>query len=73
MSLCGDPHTDVSPRTSAREQLHEFFQFGTGTNHCVVGDPDAHQVPEDGVCSYPSIAGCEMGETEEDTQALCQP
>jgi hypothetical protein len=38
-----------------------------------VGDPDVHQVPENGVCSYPSIAGCEMGETEEDTQALCQP
>ena len=73
MSLCGDPHTDVSPRTSAREQLDEFFQFGTGTNHCRVGDPDAHQVSENGVCSYPSIAGCEMGETEEDTQALCQP
>jgi len=72
-SLCGDPHTDVSPRTSARKQLDEFFQLGTGTNHCLVGDGDAHQVVADGVCSYPSLSGCEMGETAEDTQALCHP
>jgi hypothetical protein len=73
MSLCGDPHTDVSPRTSAREQLDEFFRLGTGTNHCVKGDADLHQVSADGVCSYPTLSGCEMGETEEDTQALCHP
>ncbi|MGB8223921.1 MAG: hypothetical protein WCF10_15140 [Polyangiales bacterium] len=73
MSLCGDPHTDVSPRTSAREQLDEFFRLGTGTNHCVEGDADLHQVSADGVCGYPTLSGCEMGETEEDTQALCHP
>jgi hypothetical protein len=71
MSLCGDPHTDVSPRTSAREQLDEFFQFGTGTNHCLVDDGDTHPVSEAGVCSYPTLSGCNMGETEDDTQALC--
>lgn len=65
------PHADVSPRTPAREQLDEFFQRRTGTNYCVVGDGDSHPVAAEGVCSYPSLAACNMGETEEDTQALC--
>ncbi|MGB5703484.1 MAG: hypothetical protein WBM48_11765 [Polyangiales bacterium] len=73
MSLCGDPHTDVSPRVSARDQLDEFFQRGTGTNHCRLDDGDPHPAAAEGVCSYPSIAGCNMGETAEDTQALCLP
>jgi hypothetical protein len=38
-----------------------------------LGDPDAPQVSENGVFSYPNIALCEMDEMEEDTQALCQP
>ena len=71
MSPCGDPHSDVSPRTSAREQLDEFFQRRTVTHYCVVGDGDSHPVAAEGVCRYPGLTGCNMGETEEGTQALC--
>jgi hypothetical protein len=61
------PSTDCDPRD------HALVQFGMGTNHGLLGDPGAPQVSENGMCSYPNIAGCQMGETEEDAQALCQP
>ncbi|MBT8467762.1 MAG: hypothetical protein KJN97_03340 [Deltaproteobacteria bacterium] len=46
-------------------------ESGTGTNHCAPGDADEHQVTALGVCSYPSLSGCEMDET--DAQDLCIP
>jgi len=73
MSLCSDPHGDLRPRESARKQLDEFLKNGTGSNHCAPGDGDTHQAIAEGVCSYPSLSGCEMGETDEDSQALCTP
>jgi hypothetical protein len=71
--LCGDPHGDLRPRESSRRQLDEFLRQGTGTNYCTPGDDDVHQVVAEGVCSYPSLSGCEAGETEENTAALCVP
>jgi hypothetical protein len=71
MSMCDDPHGDLRKRESARKQLDEFLRNGTGTNHCMTGDGDEHQVTEDGVCSYPSLSGCGMDET--DAQDLCVP
>lgn len=71
MTLCGDPHNDLRPRESARRQLDEFLRQGTGTNFCMPGDGDV-EVPGDGVCSYPTLSGCD-DETEEDTQLLCTP
>jgi hypothetical protein len=73
MSICSDPHGDLRKRESARKQLNEFLKNGTGTNHCLQDMVDSHQPIEDGVCSYPTLSGCEMGETEDDTQALCMP
>ena len=72
MSLCRDPHEWPRRRVSARTQLDEFLRNGSGTNHCVP-DEDEHQVTSGGVCSYPTLSGCELGETSEDTQALCTP
>ena len=71
MSMCGDPHGDLRKREAARKQLNEFLRNGTGTNHCETGDGDEHQVTADGVCSYPSLSGCGMEET--DAQDLCVP
>lgn len=73
MSLCDDPHEYPRRRQSSRIQLDEFFRNGTGTNHCMMDMVDQHQPIADGVCSYPSLSGCEAGETEDDTQALCMP
>jgi hypothetical protein len=79
MSLCRDPHERVRRLESSRIQLDAFLQNGTGTNHCEMievqpSPPDGPYQPiEDGVCSYPQWSGCEMGETEEATQALCMP
>ncbi|MDH3485723.1 MAG: hypothetical protein OEM16_16020, partial [Myxococcales bacterium] len=73
MSLCEDPHEYPRRREAARKQLDEFLRNGTGTNHCAPGDADVHQATGAGVCSYPSLSGCTMGETPEDTQALCTP
>ena len=71
--LCRDPHEWPRRRQAARKQLDEFLRNGTGTNHCAPDDGDEHQAVAEGVCSYPSLSGCEMGETEEDTLALCVP
>jgi hypothetical protein len=71
--LCDDPHEYPRRREAARKQLDEFLRSGTGTNYCAPGDGDEHQVVAEGVCSYPSLSGCENGETEEDTEALCVP
>ncbi|KPK16047.1 MAG: hypothetical protein AMJ62_07115 [Myxococcales bacterium SG8_38] len=71
--LCDDPHEWPRRREAARKQLDEFLRNGTGTNHCAPGDGDEHQAVAEGVCSYPSLSGCTMGETEDDTQALCVP
>jgi hypothetical protein len=71
--LCDDPHEYPRRREAARKQLDEFLRNGTGTNFCAPGDDDEHQVVAEGVCSYPSLSGCESGETEEDTEALCVP
>jgi hypothetical protein len=73
MSLCEDPHEYPRRRESARKQLDEFLRNGTGTNYCMPGDGDEHQAVAEGVCSYPSLSGCEMGETAEDVEALCTP
>jgi len=73
MSLCEDPHGELRKREAARKQLDEFLRNGTGSNHCTPGDGDTHQAIAEGVCSYPSLSGCEMGETDEDSQALCIP
>ncbi len=74
MSLCDDPHGDLRKREAARKQLNGFLKNGTGANHCLKVDPDDdHDAVGDGVCSFPSLAECDMGETEEDTQALCIP
>ncbi|MEM8609701.1 MAG: hypothetical protein AAGF92_21560 [Myxococcota bacterium] len=72
MSLCDDPHEYPRRREAARKQLDEFLRMGSGTNFCMPGDDDVHQVTGPGVCSYPSLSGCD-GETEEDTQLLCTP
>ncbi len=74
--LCNDPHEYPRRRTSARIQLDEFLRQGTGTNHCMPGDDDEYQVPVEagvGVCTYPTLSGCTMNETEADTAALCVP
>ena len=71
MSMCSDPHGDLRKREAARKQLDEFLRNGTGTNHCAPGDGDEFQVTSDGVCSYPSLSGCNMDET--DAQDLCVP
>ncbi|MGB5812935.1 MAG: hypothetical protein WBG86_20550 [Polyangiales bacterium] len=73
MSLCQDPHEFPRRRESARKQLDAFLRNGTGTNFCMPGDADLEQVAEVGVCSYPSLAGCDDGETAADTEALCTP
>lgn len=73
MSLCSDPHGDLRQREAARKQLDEFLRRGTGTNHCGPGDADEHQATAEGVCSYPSLAECDAGETPADTAALCTP
>lgn len=72
MSLCDDPHELPRRREAARKQLDEFLRNGTGTNFCDPADGDS-PVTALGVCSYPELSGCEMGETPEDTQALCTP
>jgi hypothetical protein len=69
MSMCDDPHEYPRRREASRKQLDEFLRNGTGTNHCVTGDGDEYQVTEDGVCSYPTLSGCEIDET--DAQDLC--
>jgi hypothetical protein len=71
MSMCDDPHEYPRRREASRKQLDEFLRNGTGTNHCAQGDADEHQVTELGVCSYPSLSGCNMDET--DAQDLCVP
>ena len=74
--LCKDPHEYPRRRTSARIQLDEFLRNGTGTNHCMPGDADSAQIPPEagvGVCTYPTLSGCTMNETEADTAALCVP
>lgn len=72
--LCDDPHEYPRRRISAREQLNGFLRNGTGTNYCgQPDDPDPEPAAAEGVCSYPSLSGCTMGETEEDTLALCVP
>ena len=71
MSMCDDPHEYPRRREASRKQLDEFLRNGTGTNHCAPGDADEHQVTELGVCSYPSLSGCAMDET--DAQDLCVP
>jgi hypothetical protein len=71
MSLCDDPHEYPRRRQSSRIQLDEFLRNGTGANYCLLDDVDQFQPIKDGVCSYPDLSGCEMGETEEDTLALC--
>lgn len=71
--LCSDPHEHVRRRQASRKQLDEFLRNGTGTNHCAPGDSDENQVPAVGVCSYPTMSECMMGETAEDTAALCVP
>jgi hypothetical protein len=73
MSLCDDPHELLRRREAARKQLDEFLRNGTGTNHCLMGDAGDDAAVADGVCSFPSLSGCTMGETPEDTQALCTP
>jgi hypothetical protein len=74
MSLCDDPHGDLREREAARKQLNAFLKNGTGANYCLQDDPnDVHDAVGDGVCSFPLLSECEMGETEEDTQALCIP
>jgi hypothetical protein len=73
MSLCDDPHELLRRREAARKQLDEFLRNGTGTNHCLMGDAGDDAAVDDGVCSFPSLSGCTMGETPEDTQALCTP
>jgi hypothetical protein len=71
--LCQDPHEHPRRRQAARKQLDEFLRNGTGSNRCTFDERDDHQPMPDGVCSYPSMSECNMGETEEDTQALCGP
>jgi len=71
--LCADPHEYPRRREAARRQLDEFLRNGTGTNYCGPGDSDESQATAAGVCSYPTLSGCTMGETEEDTAALCVP
>ncbi len=71
--LCNDPHEYPRRREAARKQLDEFLRNGTGTNYCMPDDGDEHQAVAEGVCSYPSLSGCTMDETEEDTLALCEP
>ena len=74
MSLCEDPHEHVRRRESARKQLDEFLRHGTGSNRCLVDDPDADPPPfADEVCSFPSLSGCGPGEDEAASQALCMP
>lgn len=79
MSLCNDPHERPRRLESSRIQLDEFFRNGTGINHCDMievqpAPPEGPYQPiADGVCSYPEWSGCENGETEEDTAALCMP
>ena len=71
MSLCEDPHELPRRRTAARIQLDEFLRNGTGTNHCgTPEDDDVEPAASPGICSYPSLSGCN-GETDEDAQALC--
>ncbi|MGB5351595.1 MAG: hypothetical protein WBN10_18450 [Polyangiales bacterium] len=71
MSMCDDPHEYPRRREASRKQLDEFLRNGTGTNFCAPGDADEHQVTELGVCSYPSLSGCDIDET--DAQDLCIP
>ncbi|MBX2802024.1 MAG: hypothetical protein KTR31_30365, partial [Myxococcales bacterium] len=61
MDLCDDPHGKVRQLQAARIQLDEFLRNGTGTNHCPKG-----------VCSYPDMSGCEPGEDETASEALCE-
>ena len=72
MVLCDDPHELPRRRTAARTQLDEFLRGGTGTNHCNPDDGDSAPAAGPGICSYPSLSGCD-GETDEDAQALCTP
>ena len=71
MSMCSDPHEDVRRREASRKQLDEFLRNGTGTNHCLVDDADTEPAVADGVCSFPSLSGCAVEET--DSQILCIP
>jgi hypothetical protein len=71
MSMCDDPHEYPRRREAARKQLDAFLRNGTGTNFCAPGDADEHQVTALGVCSYPSLSGCSVDET--DAQDLCIP
>jgi len=71
---CNDPHGELRKREAARKQLDAFLRNEVGTNYCMPGDGDPYQATAPGVCSYPGLAQCPMGEeTEEDTQALCTP
>jgi hypothetical protein len=71
MSMCSDPHEDVRRREASRKQLDEFLRNGTGTNHCLVDDADTVPAVADGVCSFPSLSGCEPEQI--DAQDLCIP
>ncbi len=71
MSLCRDPHEWPRRREASRKQLNEFLRNGTGTNHCLAVDADSEPAVADGVCSFPSLSGCEPDET--DAQVLCVP
>lgn len=67
---------ELDPVTSTESgsfyvELDEFLRNGTGTNHCAPGDADEHQVTSLGVCSYPTLSGCNEDET--DAQDLCIP
>ncbi len=66
-----DPHEYPRRREASRKQLDEFLRNGTGTNHCLVDDADAEPAVADGVCSFPSLSGCSVDET--DAQDLCIP
>ncbi len=68
--ICKDPHEYPRRREASRKQLDEFLQNGTGTNHCLVDDPDSEPAVADGVCSFPSLSGC-TNETEETVEAIC--
>lgn len=72
MILCDDPHELPRRRTAARIQLDEFLRNGTGTNRCDPEDGD-EPVTAPGVCSYPSLSGCEPEEDDEAAQAICTP
>ncbi|NND30369.1 MAG: hypothetical protein HKN97_17425, partial [Myxococcales bacterium] len=66
-----DPHELPRRRQASRRQLDQFLRNGTGSNQCLADDVDGDNTVADGVCSYPSLSGCAVDET--DAQDLCIP